>query len=199
MKLKDVSSLILFSPYLTIKHSHLSEEDVKNIKYSLLHKICITCLVSAVLLLLINIVSFFIMGFETNWKQIDVYGVTSLIGQVVSIIGTIVVIVLSLISITNKADLIKNRLAHTANVAMFLIMMAYMFLSLHADVEQGFLSVTPTLSPSIALISFFLLIQPVFWIEAIVLDGVLSLGLIGVSIFSALYILITPSFQLPHI
>ncbi|MBQ6731401.1 MAG: GGDEF domain-containing protein [Bacilli bacterium] len=185
MKLKDVSSLILFSPYLTIKHSHLSEEDVKNIKYSLLHKICITCLVSAVLLLLINLVSFFIMGFETNWKQIDVYGVTSLIGQVVSIIGTIVVIVLSLISITNKADLIKNRLAHTANVAMFLIMMAYMFLSLHADVEQGFLSVTPTLSPSIALISFFLLIQPVFWIEAIVLDGVLSLGLIGVSIFYA--------------
>ncbi len=185
MKLKDASSLMLFSPYLTIKHSHLSEDDVKNIKYSLLHKICITCLVTAALLLFINLISFFIMGFDTNWKQVEVYGVTSLVGQIVSIVGTLAVIALSVISITRKNNPIRNRLAHIANVLMFLVMMAYMFLSFHADVEQGFLSVTPSLSPSIALVSFFLLIQPVFWVEAIVLDGVLSLGLIGVSIFYA--------------
>ena len=185
MKLKDISNLMLFSPSLTIKHSHLSEDDVKNIKYSLLHKICFTCLVTAVLILLINLVSFFIMGFDTNWKQVEVYGVTSLVGQIVSIIGTICVVIISVISITNKDNLIKNRLAHITNIAMFVVMMAYMFLSLHADVEQGFLSVKPALSPSITLISFFLLIQPVFWAEAIVLDGILSLGLIGVSIFYA--------------
>ena len=185
MKIKNINNLMLFSPSLTIKHSHLSEDDVKNIKYSLLHKICITCLVTAALLLLINLISLFIMGFETNWNQIDVYGPTSLIGQIVSIVGTLAVIALSVISITRKNNPIRNRLAHIANVLMFVVMMAYMFLSFHADVEQGFLSVTPSLSPSIALVSSFLLIQPVFWVEAIVLDGVLSLGLIGVSIFYA--------------
>ena len=185
MKIKNINNLMLFSPSLTIKHSHLSEDDVKNIKYSLLHKICITCLVTAALLLLINLISLFIMGFETNWNQIEVYGPTSLIGQIVSIVGTLAVIALSVISITRKNNPIRNRLAHIANVLMFVVMMAYMFLSFHADVEQGFLSVTPSLSPSIALVSFFLLIQPVFWVEAIVLDGVLSLGLIGVSIFYA--------------
>lgn len=185
MKIKNINNLMLFSPSLTIKHSHLSEDDVKSIKYSLLHKICITCLVTAGLLLVINLVSLFIMGFETNWNQIDVYGPTSLIGQIVSIVGTLAVIALSVISITRKNNPIRNRLAHIANVLMFVVMMAYMFLSFHADVEQGFLSVTPSLSPSIALVSFFLLIQPVFWVEAIVLDGVLSLGLIGVSIFYA--------------
>ena len=183
MKRKKITSLTLFSPYLTIKNSHLSDEDVKNIKYSLLHKICITCLVTAFLIFLINIVSFLIMGFDTGWRQIDVYGITSFIGQMVSIVGTISVIILCFISITNKNTKIKNNTAHIANILVFLVMVAYMFLSFHADVEQGFLSVTPSLSPSIALVSFFLLIQPVFWVEAIVLDGILSLGLIGLSIF----------------
>lgn len=185
MKNINLKSLMLFSPPLTIKHSHLSKEDVKNIKYSLLHKICITCLVTAFLILLINVVSFLTMGIDTGWKQVDVYGVTSLIGQIVSIVGTITVIILCLISIANKNAKNKNNIAHIANVLMFLVMTAYMFLSFHADVEQGFLSVTPSLSPSIALTSFFLLIQPVFWIEAIILDGILSFGLIGLSIFYA--------------
>lgn len=185
MKKRNSSSLTLFSPSLTIKHSHLSKDDVKNIKYSLLHKICITCLVIAILILLINLLFFFIMGFETNWKQIEVYGVASLIGQIISIVGTSTVIILCLISITNKNTKVKNNTAHVANILMFSVMIVYLFLSFHADVEQGFLSVTPTLSASIALISFFLLIQPVFWIEAIILDGILSFGLIGLSIFYA--------------
>ena len=185
MKNDNSDSFMLFSPSLTIKHSHLSRDDIKNIKYSLLHKICITCLVTAILLLLINLVSFFIMGFGSNWHQVDIYGVTSLLGQIVSISGTIVSIIICVFSITSKNISLKNTMAHIGNVLIFSIMMAYMFLSFHADVEQGFVSSTPSLSPSITLISFFLLIQPVFWIEAIILDGILSFGLIGLSIFYA--------------
>ena len=187
MKKKNFDSLMLFSPSLTIKHSHLNDDDIKKIKYSILLKICITCLVTAGLLLLINLVSLFIMGFETKWNQIEVYGLTSLLGQIVSIVGTIGVIVISIFSITSKDSTMRNHLAHISNILMFVVMAAYMFLSFHADASNGYLSVKTALSPSIALVSFFLLIQPVFWVEAIVLDGILSLGLIGFSIFYANY------------
>lgn len=183
MKKDNLRNLAFFSPYLTIKNSHLNKVDVKNIKYSLLHKICVSSLVTAVLVLLINLVSLFTMGIDTGWRQIEVYGWASLTGQIISITGTICVIAFGIIAIISKNERIKNGFGHLSNVLVFLVMVIYFFLSLYADVKQGFLSVSPTLSPSIALIPFFLLIQPVFWIEAIILDGILSFGVIGLSIY----------------
>ena len=182
MNKRNNSSLQFLSPLLIIKNRHLNKDDVINIKYSLLHKINVTCLVVAVLLLLVNLVSFFSMGIDTGWNQIEVYGLTSVIGQITSFVGTTATITLALISLFTKNASLKNRLAHIANILIFVVMIIYLFLSLTADVNQGFLSETPTLSASITLISFFLVIQPVFWIEAIILDGIVSVGLITLSI-----------------
>lgn len=176
------SNLQFLSPRLIIKNRHLTKTDVVNIKHSLLHKISVTCLVVAVLLLLVNLVSLFTMGSGTGWNQIEVYGLPSFIGQMTSFVGTTATIVLVLISLFTKDVDLKNRLGHIANVLIFIVMIIYLFLSLTADVTQGFLSETPTLSVSITLISFFLVIQPVFWIEAIILDGIVSIGLITLSI-----------------
>ena len=182
MSKRNSNNLQFLSPLLIIKNRHLNKSDVKNIKYSLLRKINVTCLVVAILLLLVNLISLLNMGIETGWNQIEVYGIYSLIGQMTSIVGTTATIILTLVSIFTKKPDLKNRLAHIANILIFVVMSIYLFLSLTADVKQDFLSHTPTLSASIALISFFLLIQPVFWLEAIILDGVVSIGLITLSI-----------------
>ena len=182
MSNRDNSNLQFLSPRLIIKNRHLNKNDVLNIKYSLLHKISVTCLVVAILLLMVNLISLITMGNETGWNQIEVYGLSSFIGQMTSIVGTTGTIILVIISLVIKNADLKNRLRHIANVLIFVTMILYLFLSLTADVKQGFLSETPSLSASITLVSFFLIIQPVFWIEAIVLDGIVSVGLITLSI-----------------
>lgn len=182
MSKRNSNNLQFLSPLLIIKNKHLNKSDVKNIKYSLLRKINVTCLVVAILLLLVNLVSLLNMGIETGWNQIEVYGIYSFIGQMTSFAGTTATIILTLVSIFAKKPDLKNRLAHIANILIFVVMIIYLFFSLTADVKQDFLSHTPTLSASITLISFFLLIQPVFWLETIILDGVVSIGLITLSI-----------------
>ena len=139
MKKDNLRNLAFFSPYLTSKNSHLNKVDVKNIKYSLLHKICVSSLVTAVLVLLINLVSLFTMGIDTGWRQIEVYGWASLTGQIISITGTICVIAFGIIAIISKSERTKNGFGHISNVLVFLVMVIYFFLSLYADVKQGFL------------------------------------------------------------
>ena len=183
MKKKKSNNFLFLSPSLTIKYAHLTKSDVKNIKYSLLHKICFSSLVVAILLLIVNLISLISMGIATNWHQIEEYGFSSLLGQIISLVGSVFAITLALISFFIKNTNIKRMFGHIANLLVYVVMVCYLFLSFYADVTQGFLSVTPTLSASVMLISFFLIIQPVFWIEAIVLDGIVSFGLIGLSIY----------------
>ena len=155
MSKRNSNNLHFLSPLLIIKNKHLNKSDVKNIKYSLLRKINVTCLVVAILLLLVNLVTLFNMGIETGWNQIEVYGIHSFIGQMTSFVGTTATIILTLVSIFAKKPDLKNRLAHIANILIFVVMIIYLFFSLAADVKQDFLSHTPTLSASITLISFF--------------------------------------------
>ncbi len=180
----NTNHFIFLSPVLTIKKEHLTKRDVRNIKVSLSRKIGVSALVVAFLILLVNIVAFITMSIETKFNQIEVYGITSFLGQMISIVGTICVIVFEIVALKNKYQVIKERFSHLSSLLMFLVMGTYFFLSLYADAAHGFMS-TPALSPSVTLISFFILIQPVFWREAIILDGSLSLGLIGFVIFAA--------------
>lgn len=182
MSKKKISPLFYLSPVFIIKNYHLSKTDVVKIKYSLLRKICVVSLVIAALLFLSNLVSLFTMGSATGWNQIEVYGITSFIGQMTSFLGSACTFVFTTISLKSKNIATKNRFAHIANVLVFVTMLIYLFSSMYADASKGFLSETPTLSASIILVSFFLMIQPVFWIEAMILDGMLSLGLIVTSI-----------------
>ena len=180
----NTNHFIFLSPVLTIKKEHLTKRDVRNIKVSLSRKIGVSALVVAFLILLVNIVAFITMSIETKFNQIEVYGITSFLGQMISIVGTICVIVFEIVALKNKYQVIKERFSHLSSTLMFVVMGIYFFLSLYADAAHGFMS-TPALSPSVTLISFFILIQPVFWREAIILDGSLSLGLIGFVIFAA--------------
>lgn len=177
------SNYIFLSPVLIVKKEHLTKRDIHNIKASLSRKMGVSALVVAFLILLVNVASFISMNIETSFKQIEVYGLASFLGQVISIAGTICVAVFEFIALKNKHQVIRERFSHISNVLMFIVMGIYFFLSLYADAEHGFMS-TPAVSPSVLLITFFVLIQPAYWKEAIILDSILTLGLVGFVIFA---------------
>ena len=183
MENKKYSSATFLSPFLTIKNSHLNKNDVRNIKYSLLHKLCVTSIVVAILLFLISLGSFISMGIETNWHHADKYGLPSLIGQIVTMSGSQISIAILAVAIKFKEGDIKNKISHFACTSVYIVMIAYLFLSFYSDASYGFLSSSPTVSASLALISLLIIIQPAFWREALILDGSVSIGVIALSIY----------------
>ena len=180
----NANHFLFLSPLLTIKNEHLTKRDVDNIKISLSHKMGATALVLAAVLFLLNIFMFFSMGIETNWNQINVYGVTSFLAQIISIVGTLAVATLEILSLKIQKTNIKNKLTHIAGVLMYIVLALDLFLSLYADAAKGFLSASPTISASLTLISLLVIIQPVYWSEAITLDGAVSIGLAVLSIYA---------------
>ena len=182
-KNNNINNFMFLSPFLTIKNGHLTKRDVKNIKISLSHKIGAASLVISAVLLLVSIALFFSMAIETGWRQIEVYGVQSFIAQIQAIVGTLCVIVFEIVSLKSKEAKNKNLFAHLASSLAFIVMSLYLFLSLYADASKGYLEDSPTISASLTLITLLVLIQPVFWVEAIIYDGTFAIGLAGFAIY----------------
>ena len=182
---KFLDNFLFLSPFLTIKNSHLSKRDVRNIKYSLAHKMGAACLLVAILHLLLNLVLFFMMGIETGWKTIETYGPTSFASQILSIVGSIIVIVCELISLKAENKDMKNRFTIIAADLLYIFIAVQLFLTFMADASMGYLLDSPALSPSITLISLLVIIQPVFWSAAAVLDGTVSVTLIALAVYSS--------------
>ena len=183
-----VESFVFLSPFLTIKYGHLSKRDVRNIKFSLVTKMTAPYLILASLLVIINAVLFISMGVETGWKTAEVYGFTSLFSQLLCMGGGVLTIAFVIVSfvVTNKNA--KAVFARIASNMLFVLTTAQLFLTFYADASMGYLTNNPTLSPSIALISLLLIMQPVFWIEATIYDLSISFLLIGLSmLFSQQY------------
>ena len=77
---------------------------------------------------------------------------------------------------------------------LFIGVAAQMILSLHADSYMGFLAGTESVSASVLLIALLMLIQPVLWSEAIVLD----LGVAGSLIAMAIHCHIEHGIEATH-
>ena len=178
-RLKGFSFL---SPLHTIRNGHLSKSDVKSIKLSLSHKMSATSLVIGAILFLVSLILLTSMGVKTGGKQIEVYGLASFVAQVVSVICSALVIAFEIISLKANKPNVKNCFSHVACTLMYVTMEFYLFMSFYADASGGFLSKSETISASLILISLLILIQPVYWRQAAVLDGSVSIGLIVLSI-----------------
>ena len=178
-KLRGISFLL---PLATIKDGHLSKNDVKNIKLSLSRKMGAVSSVIGILLLLISVILLISMSISTHGNHIETYGLASFVAQIVSVICSALVIVLEIISVKCKNPDIKNHFSNIACTLMYITMEFYLFMSFYADASKGFLSKSETISASLTLISLLILMQPVFWREAIILDGSVSIGLIVLSI-----------------
>lgn len=181
MRKKISDNFLFLSPRLTIRNAHLKDRDVKKIKVSLSKKMGATSLLVAIGLFVISIFLIVSMGISTGWKHVEVYGLTSLIAQIISIAGSGAVIVFEILGLKIKDETKKIRFANTGNNLLPIIIAAFMFLSFYADAEMGYLT-TPTISASIITLALLILLQPVFWSIAIIYDFIVTGAIIGLTI-----------------
>ncbi len=168
----------------TIKNSHLSKNDVRKVKANLAKKMASAGLFIALAVMVISVFLIFMMGFETNWHHVEVYGLTSLLGQIFGVVFAGIGAILSFISMVSKKEHLKARLARIALISLYLALGLELFLFLYADAEKGYIANGPILSASITLISFLVLVQPAYWLDAFILDAIVTANLIVVPILS---------------
>ena len=181
---KDSSSnnIAFLSPYIAIRSEHLSKKDVKEIKISLGYKIGFACLLAGIGLTLVDIAIFIILGLKSNFNVIGQYGITGVIGLIVSGICSVFCVMFEIINLQLEQSKKQYFFCRLGSHVLFLGIAAQMILSLHADALQGFLNGEESVSASILLIALLMLIQPVLWSEAIVLDTAVAGALIGMAI-----------------
>ena len=178
------NNLAFLSPYMSIRSEHLSKRDVINIKLSLGFKIGVACLLASIAMVLLDIVLFIILGMNSDFNIASVYGFNALLALIVSSFGAIMCIILEVISLKTKNETVKTRCCRYGHLILFVALAAQMILSMHADSSKGFLSATESVSASIMILAILMLIQPVFWTEAIILDVAVSGSLIFITFHS---------------
>ena len=183
MSAKESSNNLAFlSPALTIKSDRLRKKDVIRIKHSLGYKIGAVSLVIAILTSLLNIILFVILGIESKFELVNTYGIPGTIGLSVSTFASILSVVFESISIKSQKDNIKKVFCHIGVDVLYIGLAAQMLLSLYSDASMGFLTQKESISPGMLIAILLVIIQPVYWTEAALLDVVTSIGLIVVSI-----------------
>ena len=171
MSLKSAKQRLTFLfPLSVIRGMSFTKKDVKNVKDNVCSNLVIIRLIIAVVFYAIAMLMMIVMNNATGGRQVEVYGLASVIAQIVSMFGTlstILLIVPALFIKNEKAAIILNRVAA---VTLYLGLALQMLFSIYADAGMGFTSQEETLSAGIVLISILILIQPAHWIDAAVLD-----------------------------
>ena len=179
------NNFAFLSPYMSIRSEHLSKRDVINIKESLGFKIGVACLLAAIAMLIVDIVLFIIFGIQSNFNIIATQDINGVVGISASAAGCIATIILEIVSIKLKEGRLKTRTCRAGHSVLFLAIAVQMIFSIHADAVMGYLATEESISAGILLIAILMLIQPVYWVEAIVLDVFVSGSIIFVALHNS--------------
>ena len=176
------NNIAFLSPYIAIRAEHLSKKDVKEIKISLGYKIGFACLLAGIALMLVDIALFLILGISSQFDVIGKYGLTGVIGLIISGICSVICVGSEIVSLQVEQDKQQYFFCRLGSLILFIGIACQMILSLHADAIMGFLNGTESVSASVLLIAILMLIQPVLWSEAAVFDIAVAGSLIGMAI-----------------
>lgn len=190
----SANNIAFLSPGIAIRTEHLSKKDVKEIKISLGYKIGFACLLAGIALTVVDIVLFLILGIKSNFNVVNTYGVTGVLGLIVSGACSVFCVLFEIIHLQLEPGRKQYFFCRLGAHILFIGIAAQMILSLHADAYMGFLSHSESISASVLLLAILMLIQPVFWSEAILLD----LGVAGSLIGMAIHCLIEHQIQAVH-
>ena len=180
-KIKD--GLLFIMPLSLIRHEHLTRRDVISIKKSLCRRLGIASIFTAGLLFVFSLAIFISLGLSSSWNNIEVYGIHSFIGTFVVLFGSLATIVLQIASRVSEDERVSYILARIGGDLLFICASAYMLLALYSDAAAGYTSgANETLSASLLLVAIIILVQPAFWLDAIILDIGYSLTLIAITI-----------------
>ena len=186
MENKKKNTFTFLSIASTVKSSNLSKKDVTKVKRNLAKKMNITNLIIGIALALINVTLVLIMGFKSGWDNINVYSIESVLGQIIAFSLSLVTVVISLASFYSKDKRKKGILARISSITLFLGIELQIFLSLVADAKAGFLSSGEAISPSVIIVAFLIVIQPAYWLDAVILDGTTAIGIFSLSIMNTI-------------
>lgn len=163
-------------PNFVIKSKNFTRQDVRKIKDNITINFGVIRLATAVLIFL---VSFFLMLFmrdKTGGQQVEVYGLASILSQIVSMFGAIMtfgLIVPTLFIKNEKVSAILNRIAA---VILFFALGTQMLLGIYSDAHMQISTQTETISASIVIISLLFLIQPAYWVDALICNASLVIA-----------------------
>ena len=184
MKLESFKNLQFLSPRLTIKLNHLTKDDTRRINNTINNKLGSASFIVAIGLALVSVVVSLFLQISSGWKQLEVYGVGSIIADIGCFTMSLLAVLLKLLSLRTKNEkkiLLLNRLVIDL---LYIAITILMFGSFLADAEKGFLSETPTISVSIIAIAFLLIIQPVFVLDSVILNSYTIITMIFLAIFT---------------
>ena len=181
------NAFTFLAPWLAIRTEHLSKKDVREIKISLGFKIGLACLLASIAVIIVDIILFIVLGLESNFKLVETYSIFGMVGLYISVGGAILCLITESISVRSKNQHVKWFLCHFGSVALFMGIASQMILSIHADAIMGYLSSSEAISAAVMLAAVLMLIQPVFWSEAIVFDLLISASLIITAVHSAMH------------
>ena len=187
MALKESTNNIAFlSPALSIRNEHLSKKDVIAIKRSLAFKVGAVCLVMGIVDIIINLVIVLFMGLETKWDLVGNYGWTGLIGMFTALGACLFTIMFETIAVKSKNEKTKRITCRLGSNILYLGLAAQMMLSIHADAQMNLTTSGEAVTPAIAVFALLLIVQPVFWKDAITLNVITVGGVIATAIHSTL-------------
>lgn len=173
-------------PLKVIKNNHFSKRDLRVIKDNISLNMTVIRLIVAVLLMLVAFGMFLMMNLKTGWRQIEVYGLSSVIAQVLSFSFCLISVILIVISYFAKKDKTTIILNRVAGLILYLGIALQMLFGIYADCEMGFTTTNETLSASIIFLAALLVIQPAYWTEALILDLATTISTIGLSLYCSI-------------
>lgn len=179
-------SAYYLSPHKVIKDKQLSKKDVRTIKDNIATSMTLFHLIIAIFMYVLSFVVMMFMSVSSNWKQIETYGLTSVIAHMVLMSCSLASIILIIVSYFIKKEQISIILNRISTIVLFVGVTTQMILGIFADAQMGFTSQPEILSASIVLIAVLMLIQPSYWTDAIILNILTAISLIVITIICAI-------------
>lgn len=185
-KIKRRLSAYYLSPLKMIKDKQLSKKDVRTIKDNIATSMTLFHLIIAIFMYVLSFVVMMFMSVSSNWKQIETYGPTSVIAQVILMSCSLASIILIIVSYFIKKEQISIILNRISTIILFVGVTTQMILGIYADAQMGFTSQPEILSASIVLVAVLMLIQPSYWTDAIILNILTAISLTTITIICAI-------------
>ena len=183
-KMRYKNSVSFLFPKQIIKLRQFSKRDVKQVKRNLVRSLSYIYFLVAIVFLILLTFLFITMNIESGNHIIEKYGLSGFLGMIIGGVGALACVLLIATSffITNKKK--SGLLRRIAGDLLFISLSMYMCFCIYADAEKGFAISEESLSPALIVIAVLVLIRPMYWLDAAILDFGTSLSILAVAIIA---------------
>lgn len=183
MKKSVFDSFIFLLPGKVIKSKHLQRKDVRAIKNNLAHSFSLVSILGGLIMSALIGVMVIYQVTTINSNYVETFGFTALVGTITLIGGSLLSTLMIIIARLTKNNKVKIALTRIACDFLYACVCSYMICCIYADAEKGYTTQTEAISASIIFVAVLLLVQPMYWADALILDLGTAAGIVGVSVY----------------